>query len=62
MGSKSSKKQKNDELKKIGEEANKNEPSTFCTFTPINVTNELLVAQSKSNPDADYKKLNFLGV
>jgi len=61
MGSKSSKKQKNDELKKIGEEANKNEPSTFCTFTPINVTNELLVAQSKSNPDADYKKLNFLG-
>ena len=61
MGSKSSKKQKNDDLKKIGEEANKNEPSTFCTFTPINVTNELLVAQSKSNPDADYKKLNFLG-
>ena len=61
MWSKSSKKQKNDELKKIGEEANKNEPSTFCTFTPINVTNELLVAQSKSNPDADYKKLNFLG-
>ena len=61
MGSKSSKKQKNDELKKIGEEANKNEPSTFCTFTPINVTNELLVAQSKTNPDADYKKLNFLG-
>ena len=61
MGSKSSKKQKNDELKKIGEEANKNEPSTFCIFTPINVTNELLVAQSKTNPDADYKKLNFLG-
>ena len=61
MGGKSSKKQKSDELKKIGEEANKNQPTTFCSFTPINVTNELLVAQSKSNPDFDYKKLNFLG-
>ena len=61
MGGKSSKKQKDDELKKIGEDANKENPNSFCTFTPINVTNELLVAQSKSNPDSEYKKLNFLG-
>ena len=61
MGSKSSKKQKNDELKKIGEDANKNDPSSFCSFTPINVTNELLVGKSKSNPDSEYKKLKFLG-
>ena len=61
MGSKSSKKQKDEELKKIGEEANKNDPSTFCAVTPINLTNELLVAKSKSNPDKEYKKLNFLG-
>ena len=61
MGGKSSKKQKNDELKKIGEEANQNDPSSFCAYTPINLTNDLLVAKSKSNPDKEYKKLNFLG-
>ena len=61
MGSKSTKSQKNDELKKIGEEANKNNPSSFSSFTPINLTNDLLVAKSKSNPDKEYKKLNFLG-
>ena len=61
MGSKSSKKQKNDELKKIGEDENKNNPSTFCSYTPINLTNELLVAKSKSDPFKEYKKLNFLG-
>ena len=61
MGSKSSKKEKNDELKKIGEDANRNNPSVFCNFTPINLTNDLLVAKLKTNPDADYKKLNFLG-
>ena len=61
MGGKSSKKQKSDELKKIGEDANKSQPTSFCSFTPININNELLVAQSKSDPDNDYKKLNFLG-
>ena len=61
MGNKDSKAEKNDELKKIGEDANKNDPSTFCSFTPINVTNELLVAQLRSNPESDYKRLNFLG-
>ena len=61
MGSKNSKDAENDELKKIGEEANKSEPSTFCSFTPINLTNDLLVARLKTNPDADYKRLNFLG-
>ena len=61
MGGKSSKKQKSDELEKIGEDANKSQPTSFCSFTPININNELLVAQSKSDPDNDYKKLNFLG-
>ena len=61
MGAKNSKEEKNSKLKKIGEDANKNEPSTFCTFSPINVTNELLVDKSKSNPDKDYKKLSLLG-
>ena len=61
MGGKSSKKQKDDELKKIGANANKENPSSFCSFTPINLTNELLVAKLKTNPEDDYKKLNFLG-
>ena len=61
MGSKSSKKQKNDELKKIGEDANKSSPSSFSTYTQVNLTNELLVGKSKADPEEDYKKLNFLG-
>ena len=61
MGSKSSKKQKNDELKKIGEDANKASPSSFSTYTQVNLTNDLLVGKSKSDPEEDYKKLNFLG-
>ena len=60
MGGKSSKSQKNAELKKIGEDANKDQ-STFFETTPINITNELLVTQSKTNPDYEYKRLNFLG-
>ena len=61
MGSKSSKKQKNEELKKIGEEANRASPSSFSTYTQVNLTNDLLVGKSKSDPEEDYKKLNFLG-
>ena len=61
MGGKSSKKQKDDELKQIGADANKNNPSSFCCFTPINLTNDLLVAKLKSNPDEDYRKIKFLG-
>ena len=61
MGGESSKKEKNDELKKIGEEANKSNPSIFCDVTPINLTNDLIVPKLKTNPDADYKKLNSLG-
>jgi len=48
-------------LKKIGEDANKESPSTFCSFTPIKLNNELLVSKLKSDPDEDYKRLNFLG-
>ena len=61
MGGKSSKKKKNEDLKKIGEEANKQNPSSFCSFSPINITNDLLVSQSNSNPEEDYKTINFLG-
>ena len=30
-------------------------------YSPIKVTNELLVTESKSDPDKEYKKLKFLG-
>ena len=52
---------KNDDLKAIGEKANKDSPNTFHYSNTINLTNELIVAQSKIDPSADYKKLNFLG-
>ena len=61
MGSKSSKKKKSQELQKIGEDANKKDPTNFCNYSTINLTNDLLVGKSKSNPEDDYKKLKFLG-
>ena len=61
MGSKSSKKNKNEDLKKIGEEANKNLPTQFYTYTNINVTNDLIVGKSKSNPNDDYHIVKILG-
>jgi len=61
MGSNNSKKDENKELKKIGQDANKSDPSSFLSFTPIKVTNELIVAESKSNSDGEYKKIKFLG-
>ena len=61
MGGKSSKSKKNEDLKAIGERANKDSPNNFHYSNTINLTNELIVAQSKIDPSADYKKLNFLG-
>ena len=61
MGGKSSKKEKDSDLKKIGQDANKENPSSFLSFTPIKITNELIVGESKSNSDRDYKKIKFLG-
>ena len=61
MGEEASKIKKNDDLKKIGANANKDHPSSFYCFTPINITSDLLVSKLKTNPEEDYKKLNFLG-
>ena len=61
MGSKFSKKGGSDDLKKIGEDANKKEPSTFFSYSDVNLTNDLIVINSKSNPDSEYEKLDFLG-
>ena len=61
MGGKSSKENNNSDFKKIGEKANKEDPNSFHYSNTINLTNEIIVAQSKANPSLDYKKLNFLG-
>ena len=63
MGSKGSKKQNNDELKKIGQYANKIASSSFFSYTSenVNVSNELIVSNSNSNPEKEYQNLGFLG-
>jgi calcium-dependent protein kinase len=61
MGGKSSKKSKNEDLKKIGEEANKNSPSQFYLCTNVNLTNDLLIGKSKNNPKEDYTMIKILG-
>ena len=63
MGTKSSKKHKNDELKKIGQDANKTASSSFFSYTSlnVNVSNELIVSNSNSNPEKEYENLGFLG-
>ena len=61
MGGKSSKSNKNSDLKAIGERANKEDPNNFHYSNTINLTNDIIVSQSKDDPSADYKKLNFLG-
>ena len=58
MGGKSSKEEKNKELKKIGESENKKENETDTT---IKLTNEIIVGHLKNKPDEDYKKVKFLG-
>ena len=61
MGEENSKQEKINALRNIGKEANKRSPQEFESFTPIKVTNELLVSESNSDPDIDYKKVKFLG-
>ena len=38
-----------------------NHANTLDSLSGINLTNEVIVSHSKSNPSIDYKKLNFLG-
>ena len=58
MGSHNS---KNDDLKEIGKKANKENPNSFDETAVINLTNSVIVGQSKSDPSKDYKKKQFLG-
>ena len=61
MGNKGARGNKNQDLKKIGEEANKNSPSQFNITTNINLTNDVIVGKAKINPGNDYVILKVLG-
>ena len=61
MGNKGAGGNKNQNLKKIGEEANKNSPSQFYITTNINLTNDVIIGKAKSNPGNDYVILQTLG-
>jgi len=62
MGAKHSKTKKNKTFQEIGEKANRgNNLNTFHSCQTINLTNDVIVSQSKVDPSLDYKKLNFLG-
>ena len=58
MGSRSS---KNEDLKEIGKKANQENPNSFKDSTVINLTNNVIVGQLKSDPTKDYKRKQFLG-
>ena len=64
MGGKTSKTSKNKTFKEIGEKANRTNSTSLNysnTLPSINLTNDIIVSQSKTDPGLDYKKVNFLG-
>jgi calcium-dependent protein kinase len=59
MGGKTSKTNKS---KTFFEKGNKQSSLNYSnTFTTFNLTNDIIVSQSKTDPGLDYKKVNFLG-
>ena len=61
MGAKTSKTMKSKTFKEIGEKANRQNTFDYSDHLTINLTNEIIVSKSRTNPSIDYKKLNFLG-
>ena len=63
MGADENKEAKNKGWKEIGDKANKESGGNNkgTQKNTINLTNELIVGQSKTDPNLDYKKINFLG-
>ena len=51
----------NDDLKEIRKKANQEDPNSFSDAAVINLTNNVIVGQSKSDPSKDYKRKKFLG-
>ena len=61
MGGLNSKKENNKYLQEIGARAMKKNPFGFLICTKINLTNDIIVAKSPSDPTENYKKLNLIG-
>ena len=64
MGGKTSKTKNNKDLQEIGKKANMESDSFHYSHTMnlnINLTNDVIVSQSASNPSDDYKRVKFLG-
>lgn len=62
MGNDSNKEAKNKNLQKIGQSAAKEAENDYAPKKDIiNLDNHLLVAEFKTDPNIDYKRVNFLG-
>jgi calcium-dependent protein kinase len=61
MGGVKSKEEKNKYFQEIGLREMKKNPFTFLICTKINLTGDVIVTQSASDPEKNYKKLNLLG-
>ena len=61
MGANKSKEEKNKYLKEIGIRAMKKNPFSFLICTKINLTNDIIISKSNSDPSENYKKLNLIG-
>ena len=61
MGEKTSKTKKSKTFQEIGHKANRNNTFDYSEQFTIKLTNEVIVSKSRTNPNIDYKKLNFLG-
>ena len=51
----------NREFKRIGQKANENNPNTFLSSSTISLTNDIIIGESKADPENDYIKKKFLG-
>ena len=61
MGARSTKEEKNKELKEIGKKANEQPKDIDKEQNTIKLTNDVIVSHLKNKPEEDYKKVKFLG-
>ena len=51
----------NNTLRNIGQKANEENPNSFFDSSAINLTNNIIISQSKSDPEVDYEKKKIFG-
>ena len=57
MGSENTK----NDLQEIGREANQKSPNSFINSSIIKLSNQIIVGESRDDPEQDYKKLKLIG-